>query len=131
MPGTYSQILLHVIFSTKCRTPWITPDIADRLYPYMGGIVRAKKGALYDSRLLRAFLRPSRAGRVASDMAGTGGIEDRGPAGRQVDFGFQNGGAVAARLGLCRNFPMCPWECRSPRRGRWPDRLTSNLRSPA
>jgi REP element-mobilizing transposase RayT len=48
MPGTYSQILLHIIFSTKRRAPWITPDIADRLYPYMGGIVRAKKGALYD-----------------------------------------------------------------------------------
>ena len=48
MPGTYSQILLHVVFSTKGREPWITPDLAGRLYPYMGGIVRAEKGALYD-----------------------------------------------------------------------------------
>lgn len=48
MPGTYSQILLHVVFSTKHREPWITPDIAERLYPYMGGIVRAEKGVLYD-----------------------------------------------------------------------------------
>ncbi len=48
MPGTYSQILLHVVFSTKLRKPWITPDIAERLYPYMGGIVRAEKGTLYD-----------------------------------------------------------------------------------
>jgi len=47
MPGTYSQILLHVIFSTKHREPWMTPDIAERLYPYMGGIVRAEKGVLY------------------------------------------------------------------------------------
>jgi putative transposase len=47
MPGTYSQILLHVVFSTKNRRPWITPDVAARLYPYLGGIVRAEKGALY------------------------------------------------------------------------------------
>ena len=48
MPGTYSQILLHVVFSTKRRKPWITTEIAKRLYPYMGGIVRAEKGVLYD-----------------------------------------------------------------------------------
>lgn len=48
MPGTYSQILLHVVFSTKRREPWITPGVATRLYPYMGGIVRAEKGVLYD-----------------------------------------------------------------------------------
>ena len=48
MPGTYSQILLHIVFSTKHRQPWITAGIADRLYRYMGGIVRAKKGILYD-----------------------------------------------------------------------------------
>ena len=48
MPGTYSQLLLHIVFSTKGRQPWITEEVAGRLYPYMGGIVRAEKGALYD-----------------------------------------------------------------------------------
>ena len=48
MPGTYSQILLHVVFSTKHREPLITPDIANRLYSYIGGIVRAEKGVMYD-----------------------------------------------------------------------------------
>lgn len=47
MPGTYSQLLLHVVFSTKDRTPWITADVAQRLYPYIGGIIRAEKGVLY------------------------------------------------------------------------------------
>jgi REP element-mobilizing transposase RayT len=47
MPGTYSQILLHFVFSTKGRTPWINADLAERLYPYIGGIVRAEKGVLY------------------------------------------------------------------------------------
>jgi putative transposase len=48
MPGTYSQILLHIVFSTKHREPWITAEIAERLYPYIGGIVRAERGVLYD-----------------------------------------------------------------------------------
>lgn len=48
MPGTYSQLLLHIVFSTKGRTPWITAEVAERLYPYIGGIVRAERGTLYD-----------------------------------------------------------------------------------
>lgn len=48
MPGTYSQVLLHVVFSTKKRTPWIATEVAERLYPYIGGIIRAEKCVLYD-----------------------------------------------------------------------------------
>ena len=48
MPGTYSQLLLHIVFATKGRSPWITSEVADRLYPYLGGIIRAEKGTLYD-----------------------------------------------------------------------------------
>ncbi len=47
MPGTYSQILLHVVFSTKQRRPYITPEVQAQLYGYMGGIIRAEKGTLY------------------------------------------------------------------------------------
>ncbi|MCW5767916.1 MAG: IS200/IS605 family transposase [Phycisphaeraceae bacterium] len=48
MPGTYSQILLHVVFSTKGRSPWISAELSERLYPYIGGIVRAEKGTLHN-----------------------------------------------------------------------------------
>lgn len=48
MAGTYSQILLHVVFSTKAREGWLTPDVAVRLYPYIGGIIRKERGVLYD-----------------------------------------------------------------------------------
>lgn len=48
MPGTYSQVLLHVVFSTKHRERWISAQVAERLYPYIGGIVRAEKGTLLD-----------------------------------------------------------------------------------
>lgn len=48
MPGTYSQLLLHVVTSTKGRAPWISATVAERLYPYIGGIIRAEKGVLYE-----------------------------------------------------------------------------------
>ena len=46
MPGTYSKLLLHIVTSTKRRTPWLTAEVAERLYPYIGGIIRAERGAL-------------------------------------------------------------------------------------
>ncbi len=48
MPGTYSQILLHAVFSTKHRKPLIHPDLAPHLYAYVGGIIRSEKGTLYE-----------------------------------------------------------------------------------
>ena len=48
MPGTYSQLLLHFVSSTKGRKPWISTAVAERLYPYIGGIVRSEKGVLYE-----------------------------------------------------------------------------------
>lgn len=47
MPGTYSQLLLHAVFSTKGRTAWLTQEVTERLYPYIGGIVRAERGVIY------------------------------------------------------------------------------------
>ena len=47
MPGTYSQLLLHVVTSTKGHMPWIGADVAERLYPYVGGIIRAERGVVY------------------------------------------------------------------------------------
>ena len=46
MAGTHTQLLLHLVFSTKERTPWITEELAARLYAYIGGIVRAEGGML-------------------------------------------------------------------------------------
>lgn len=34
---------LHVVFATKERKPLITPEIAERLWPYLGGIARENK----------------------------------------------------------------------------------------
>lgn len=48
MPGTFTQLLVHLIFSTKHRQPWISDRIEDRLYAYMGGIIRSEGGTLFE-----------------------------------------------------------------------------------
>jgi len=40
MPHTFTCLLVHVIFSTKDRAPDLSPELAARLFPYMGRIVR-------------------------------------------------------------------------------------------
>ena len=40
MSHTYVSCLLHCVWSTKNRQPLLTPEIAARLYPYMGGIAK-------------------------------------------------------------------------------------------
>jgi REP element-mobilizing transposase RayT len=48
MAKTYTKLLYHIVFSTKERVPLITEDIRDRLYEYVGGIVRGEKGSLLE-----------------------------------------------------------------------------------
>ena len=40
MPSTYTQNYYHAVFSTKHRAPLITPELEERLYPFIGGILR-------------------------------------------------------------------------------------------
>jgi REP element-mobilizing transposase RayT len=42
MAHTYASLFFHCVFSTKRRRPWLTRDIRDRLWPFMGGIAREK-----------------------------------------------------------------------------------------
>ncbi len=44
MASTLTNILLHVVFSTKERRGLITVDLREDLYPYIGGIIRGEKG---------------------------------------------------------------------------------------
>ena len=46
MPNTYTNLLFHIVYSTKYRKPLIKPDWQDDLYGYMGGIIRDEKGTL-------------------------------------------------------------------------------------
>ena len=46
MAGTFSNLTVHVVFSTKDRLPLMTIPIRDKLFPYMGGIVRGLGGTI-------------------------------------------------------------------------------------
>jgi REP element-mobilizing transposase RayT len=46
MPSAYIQNFYHTVFSTKHRAMLITPDLEERLYPFMGGILRDLRCAL-------------------------------------------------------------------------------------
>jgi putative transposase len=40
MADTYAALHYHIVFSTKYRSPWITVDVEERIWTYMGGIAR-------------------------------------------------------------------------------------------
>ncbi len=45
MANTYTNLLCHIVFSTKNRKPLIREDDKEALYAYIGGIVRGERGA--------------------------------------------------------------------------------------
>jgi REP element-mobilizing transposase RayT len=46
MAGKYLSLLVHFVWSTKNREPWIARDWSDNLYAYIGGVLRKKKAKL-------------------------------------------------------------------------------------
>ena len=48
MSSTYLSLHYHLVFSTKERIPLIAPEIRDRLYEYLGGVIRGEKGSLME-----------------------------------------------------------------------------------
>lgn len=46
MPSSYTCLRYHLIWSTKHRQPLISEDIRDRLFQYIGGIIRDDGGKL-------------------------------------------------------------------------------------
>ena len=48
MANTFTNLLYHIVFSTKDRIPAIHGEMRERLYEYMGGIVRGERGVLLE-----------------------------------------------------------------------------------
>jgi REP element-mobilizing transposase RayT len=67
MSDSYTNLLYHIVFSTKDRRPLITPAYEVRLYDYIGGTIRSLGGiclelnGTQDHVHLLAKLRPTRA----------------------------------------------------------------------
>ncbi len=47
MAQSLSRILLHLVFSTKSREPWIEPSVRAPLHAYLAGAVRALNAEAY------------------------------------------------------------------------------------
>ena len=41
---SYTCLRYHLVFSTKDRRPWISPDLLPRLCEYLGGMIRQQGG---------------------------------------------------------------------------------------
>lgn len=48
MPSSLTNLLYHIVFSTKGRQPEIDTDFREDLYAYLGGIVRSENGRLIE-----------------------------------------------------------------------------------
>ena len=46
MSATHTALYYHVVFGTYKRSAWLTPELHERLQPYVGGIVRKLGGVL-------------------------------------------------------------------------------------
>jgi putative transposase len=47
MSRTFTNLLTHLVFSTKDREPMIVPELKPELYAYLGGLARELKGKSY------------------------------------------------------------------------------------
>ena len=67
MPKSYTNLLYHLVFSTRDRKPIITAERRPRLYEYVGGIIREcggislAIGGMEEHMHLLTKLRPDRA----------------------------------------------------------------------
>ena len=98
MSDSYTNLLYHIVFSTKDRRPLITPEYELRLYDYIGGTLRRAGGislelnGTEDHIHLLAKLRPDRAvSDVLRDLKAnaTGWMHDVFPS--LKDFSWQRG----------------------------------------
>ncbi len=48
MANTYTNLLFHIVFSTKNRAAYIGEDLQEPLYQYVGGVIRGEGGILLE-----------------------------------------------------------------------------------
>jgi REP element-mobilizing transposase RayT len=48
MGNSFTNLVFHVVFSTKDRIPLIKDEFRERLYKYIGGIIRGQRGTLLE-----------------------------------------------------------------------------------
>ena len=70
MPGTFTNLNYHLVFSTKRRQYLINSELRLRLYDYLGGIIRAEGGVLYQIGGMPDHVHLLVRGKPTNDIAG-------------------------------------------------------------
>ena len=98
MSKSYTNLLYHIVFSTKERQPIITADYQSRLYDYIGGVIRGQGGislginGMEDYVHVLAKLRPDKAlSDVLRDLKSNASAWMRDVFPAIKDFSWQNG----------------------------------------
>lgn len=98
MPKSYTNLLYHIVFSTKDRQPIITADYRSRLYDYIGGIIRGQGGislginGIEDHVHVLAQLRPDKSvSDVLRDLKSNASVWMHEVFPEVKDFSWQNG----------------------------------------
>ncbi len=98
MPQSFTNLIYHIVFSTKNRQPLITDGVKSRLYDYIGGTIRKQGGialainGMDDHVHVLAKLRPDKSiSDVLRDLKAnsSGWMHDVFP--ELKDFSWQNG----------------------------------------
>lgn len=98
MPRSYTNLIYHIVFATKDRRPLISTENEERLFEYIGGVIRGLEGILLmingveDHVHILAKLRPDKAlSDVLRDLKSnaSGWMHDVFP--DVKDFSWQNG----------------------------------------
>src|SRR5205823_12192554 len=98
MANTYTALHYHLVFSTKNRVPWITQEIEERIWDYLGGIARAngmkplKTGGIEDHIHMLVGAPPTMAPSKIAQLVKGGSslwIHDTFP--ELAEFGWQDG----------------------------------------
>jgi putative transposase len=98
MSQSFTNLIYHIVFSTKNRQPLITDEVKSRLYEYIGGTIRKQGGislainGMNDHVHVLAKLRPDKAvSDVLRDLKAnsSGWMHDVFP--DLKDFSWQNG----------------------------------------
>ncbi len=107
MPQSLSYVLLHLVFSTRNRRPWLHDTIRPELHAYLGSVINSSEnicvrvGGVADHVHVALFL--SRVDSIARlveriKVSSSKWIKTKDPAFRK--FGWQRGYAVFS-VGLC------------------------------
>ncbi|SCA63222.1 Uncharacterized protein SCG7109_AK_00090 [Chlamydiales bacterium SCGC AG-110-M15] len=98
MTHSYRVHYFHLVWSTKSRNSWIEQDMQERLYSYLGGVVKNYKGKLIEIggmpdhvHMLIEFSLLDKFSALLRDIKSCSSMWIRKTFSRKIDFAWQEG----------------------------------------